>query len=168
MAFVLAVGGDMRPADARSPQEYQVKAAFVLNFLRLTTWPDQGLTHDAAIRVCTVGTNRFDGALRQVLKNAEDAARYTFLENVTPGQALACRAVFLFDDALEKHPDLFRVLHGRGILSISETEGWARKGSIINLTTVGRRVRFEVNVGAARSAGLILDSSILRLGKIVE
>ena len=53
------------------------------------------------------------------------------------------------------------------ILTIGETPGFAARGGIINLTLEDNKVRFEVNIGAAKQANLNISSRLLALAKIV-
>ena len=53
------------------------------------------------------------------------------------------------------------------ILTIGETTGFASRGGIINLTLEGKRVRFEVNIEAAKQANLNISSRLLALARIV-
>ncbi len=54
------------------------------------------------------------------------------------------------------------------LLTISDIEGFAGGGGIIGLFLAERRVRFAINVGAARIAGLRISSQLLKLGRLVS
>jgi hypothetical protein len=58
---------------------------------------------------------------------------------------------------------IMRALQGTSILSIGDTTGFARQGVIINFYLEQKRVRFEVNAAAARQAGLVISSKLLKL-----
>ena len=49
---------------------------------------------------------------------------------------------------------IVRSLKGSSTLTVGETEGFAVRGGIINLTVEGNKVHFEVNLLAAERAGL--------------
>ena len=50
---------------------------------------------------------------------------------------------------------------------MGETEAFARQGEIVNFITVDNKVRYEINVEAAKRAHLDISSKLLRLAKIV-
>jgi hypothetical protein len=50
-------------AYASPPAEYQLKAAYMLNFARFIEWPVQRLPPGAPLRVCVLGQDPFHGAL---------------------------------------------------------------------------------------------------------
>jgi hypothetical protein len=57
---------------------------------------------------------------------------------------------------------------GRGILTIGETEGFTEWGGVINFFEELNRLRFKVNLAAARREGLKMSSQILVSAQIVE
>jgi hypothetical protein len=58
-------------------------------------------------------------------------------------------------------------LKGMPILTIGETPGFAKRGCIINLIVEDNKVRFEVNLDAAKQADLTVSSRLLALAKII-
>ena len=54
------------------------------------------------------------------------------------------------------------------VLTVSDTNGFAHQGVIINLIKVDNKIRFEINPAAAERAGLKISSHLLRLARIVE
>jgi hypothetical protein len=47
-------------------------------------------------------------------------------------------------------------------------EGFARQGGVIGFRLDGNKVRFDVNVEAARQSGLRISSKLLRLARVVR
>jgi hypothetical protein len=58
-------------------------------------------------------------------------------------------------------------LNQQGVLTIGEAPGFAREGAV-GLVTIGRQTRFEINTQAARSAGVVLSSQLLRLAIAIK
>jgi len=54
------------------------------------------------------------------------------------------------------------------VLTVGDTDGFARDGVAINLYTFDNRVRIEVNSTAAARAGVRLSANLMRLARIVE
>src|SRR5579864_9332986 len=57
---------------------------------------------------------------------------------------------------------------GSSILTVGESQGFAARGGIINLTVEGDTVHFEVNQTAAERARLKISSKVLSMAKIVK
>ena len=55
-----------------------------------------------------------------------------------------------------------------GVLTVGDTVGYARRGVVINLVVEDGKVRFNVNVDAARQGRLKLSSKLLKLASIVR
>jgi hypothetical protein len=50
------------------PNEYQVKAAYLLNFARFVEWPPAALPASSPLDIVIVGVDSFGGALEEVLR----------------------------------------------------------------------------------------------------
>jgi len=53
------------------------------------------------------------------------------------------------------------------VLTVGETVDFLEVGGIINFIVEEKKIRFEINVAAARKAGLKVRSKLLRLAKRV-
>jgi hypothetical protein len=63
--------------------------------------------------------------------------------------------------------EIFRLVKGLPILTIGESPNFAHRGGIINFIVVDDKIRFEVNVEAAKQADISISSRLLALAKIV-
>lgn len=150
-----------------APTEADVKAAFAFNFMRFTTWPETAFDDPAAPLV--VG----------VMAAPDILARLTVLAQ---GQTIRGRAVqvrpvpahdpptglhMLYLGAAGQAAALAPGLRGRPVLTVSDRPDFIRQGGMIGLVPVERRVRFEINLGAARQAGLKLSARLLNLATVV-
>ena len=64
--------------------------------------------------------------------------------------------------------EVLQLLKGTSVLTIAETPGFSKQGGIINFVLEDSKVRFEVNIDAAKHAGLNISSRLLSLAKIVQ
>lgn len=64
--------------------------------------------------------------------------------------------------------EIFSELDGRPVLTVSDIENFAHKWGIINFTTAGNRVGFEINTEAAKRAHLCVSSRLLRVARVVD
>ncbi len=63
---------------------------------------------------------------------------------------------------------VFRQTRGKPILTISDTNGYGGKGSILNLVVMDDYVRFEGNQGALQASGLKISSLVLSSAVVVH
>ena len=62
---------------------------------------------------------------------------------------------------------ILKVLRGMPVLAVGDMPNFAHSGGIINLKTVRNKVRFEINIGAAKRAQLKFSSKLLRRAESV-
>jgi YfiR/HmsC-like len=145
-----------------------VKAAYLANFAKFVEWPPGAVTDDSPIPVCVAGQDPFGPALDAAL-SGESVDRHRLVARRISGMrdVDGCRILFvssnegLIDSVLasaERMP----------ILTVSDSPGFLRRGGMIEFVLGANRVRFEINLDAARTAGLNLSSELLRVATSVR
>jgi len=168
----IVLRGDSCAAEPRTsaPTEYQVKAAFVYNFIKFVEWPDGGrggkLPEDA-VSLCVLG-GLPDKASFEALDGQEIAGKRLSVEFLAASEeARDCAVLFLPSGASKRLPDVLEVLKGRPVLTIGDTDGYARRGVMINMYLENKRVRFEINAESAGAAGLRISAKLFSLAGTV-
>ena len=148
--------------------EYDVKAAFLLNFVRFVDWSDRmrGDT-DKELILGIAGEDRFGNALN-LIRGAKVKSRTLVIKNVVDSNSLInCDILFISASEKDRLPTLMAALKDLPILTVSEIEGFAQRGGIINFITVEKKIRFEINPDAAKQVGIHISSQLLQLARIV-
>ena len=148
-------------------QEYKAKANFFFNFARFTTWPRDVLAEGDRLQFCILGTDPFGLFLDVLAIRKVKGHEIDLLRLKSNDQAQHCHLLFLATDAVTEEGRVPAELSRRGLFVVADTPGLARRGAIANLQHENGDVRFEINVGAARNAALILDTQLLRLGRLI-
>ena len=158
----------LAPTVSRAISEYQVKAAFLLNFGKYVEWPAAALAHDA-LAICVLGSDPFGSALDQTLAGRRVGSRRVKARRVADvSAAQGCNILFVSRAKPARLDAVLTGLEGQPILLVGEQERFASKGGIINFVEVNQKIRFEINESAARRAGLKISSKLLKLATIVE
>jgi hypothetical protein len=162
-------GAPLGAAAAAEPsREYLIKAAFLYNFAKFTRWPADSFSDGSTpLRVCVFGEDPFGVALESIadktIRGREVSVRR--IESVEVGTA--CHLLFISASEAARLPGILDSLRGRPVLTIADMPGFARSGGIINLkTNQNEKIRFEINVGIAKRAGLRFSSKLLKLAEI--
>ncbi len=170
LSGVLSIAGARRvSAQANSPSEYQVKAAFLFHFAQFVDWPPGAFKEaDSPLTYCTVGEDPFHGALDASLNGktiGSRSARVQHFKRVAEIQG--CQVLFI--GALERKsiPAALAGLRESPILTVGETENFAREGGIIGFFLEDNKVRFDINLVAAQRAKLQISARLLTLAKTV-
>ncbi len=148
--------------------EYQVKAAFLLNYTKFTEWPPTAFAAPGApISICVLADNEFDRALEQMIEGEIVAGRRVALQRIKQAPApKSCQVLFLSSSAKADSAILASV--GPGVLTVGEGESFLREGGMVAFVIENRRVRFDINQTKAEKAGLKLSSRLLSVARSVE
>jgi hypothetical protein len=156
------------PATAQF-DDRQVKAAFVLNFLKFVTWPVAPAAPDGPIEVVVLGEDDLARAITQASAGQQIAGRAIAVRSVRKTGDIGAAPHLLFIGASERDrlPVLLRQLEGRPVLTVGDATGYGTAGVVLNFYSSDSRIRFEANTTAAARAGLQISSHLLRLARIV-
>ena len=162
-AAALAAGG-ARAADSR--EQARVKAAFVLNFMKFTTWPEPRTADARTLTLCATDGHPLAGQLHE-LEGREVRDLQVRVVHRTADDSPPCDVIFVtrIDDATLNA--LRSEVAARPILTISDQTGFLEQGGMIEIKLVDGRTRFDINLLAARAAGLTLSSQLLQLAERV-
>jgi hypothetical protein len=157
--------GEATRADSR-----HVKALFVVNFLGFAEWPAARLhASPGRLVVAVLGDPEFAALVAEAAAGRSVNGRTISVEAVdSPELAIDAHLVFIAGSQSRRLPAVLRTVAVAGVLTVGDTEGFARDGVAINLYELDNRVRIEVNSTAAARAGLHLSANLMRLARIVE
>jgi hypothetical protein len=162
----LAVGL-LLPSLSWAVSEYQVKAAFLLNFGKYVEWPSASVGD--AIDICVLGRDPFGSTLDETLAGHTVDGRQVKPRRLSDvSQARGCNILFVSRAAQAPVDAVLSRLAGAPVLLVGEQNHFARQGGMINFVEVDNKVRFEINEAAAKKAGLKISSQLLKLATIVE
>lgn len=155
---------------AREGEEYAVKAAFVLNFAKLTSWPAAAFADSPeTTNFCLVGDDDLLAMAFQSIDNKQVGERMLQVRSITTASDCRGCEILFVSNGIDR-ATLLRFLtavQDRPVLIIGETADFARIGGIINFITKNGRLHFEINPREAERHGLKISSRILQLATIV-
>ncbi|MEK6707127.1 MAG: YfiR family protein [Bdellovibrionota bacterium] len=165
-------------------REYQIKAAFLYNFVKFTDWPGEPaadsnepntVDSNEPITIGIIGEDPFGNAFEPVknerikgrkivlkrFKGLEESKQSSEqIENVKK-----CHLLFICRSQKEQLGEIIDVVKDRPVLTVADMGGFLESGGVINFILEEKKVRFEINLTAARHAGLRISSRLLRLAK---
>lgn len=154
-------------AYASPPAEYQLKAAYMLNFARFIDWPVQRLPPGAPLRVCVLGQDPFHGALvaleGRVVQGHEVQVRQ--LDGLEP--ASDCHMLFVAESEQRRVAAVLHQVANKGVLTISDMDGFVPQGGSIGFVLEDNRVRFNIHQGVLLRDNLRASAQLLKLGRQV-
>ena len=152
-------------AEARRASEYDLKAAFLLNFTHFVEWPPESFARaDSPFELCVLGADPFDGVLDDLVRG-ESAATHPIVVRriVQPADGGGCHLVFLAGREDAAHlADVPGVREGT-VLAIGESDDFLAKGGFIRFLLQEGRIRLQVSTTALAATKLHVSSKLLRL-----
>ena len=168
LAFACASAA-AQPAGAEVNREQQVKAAYLYNFARFTTWPASKLARpDDPIRFCVQRGDPLAAAMHEALDGKSIDEHPTQVLELTDAQAMrTCHLAYL-----GKRPGLqldaeLQALDNAEVVTVHEGES-ARTAGIVRLFIEDNRLRFEINMAAAERSHIGLSARLLGLARVVR
>ena len=149
--------------------EYELKAAFVLNFASLVHWPDGALEEATTLEVAVMA-NTDPYALIERALDGRSAGGHPVRSRraVSLNELGGAHIVFVTRASGVGAADVVSATRGKSVLLIGESTDFAQRGGAINFYTEDRKIRFEVNPQAAKEAGIQISSRLLSVAKILE
>ncbi len=153
----------------KTPGEYELKAAFLYNFISFTEWPDTAFENvSSPIIIGVFGKDPFGSTLEAVmtgerLKNRPLIVwRINRIEDIT-----RCHILFISSSESNHMDDILRRLNTQPVLTVSDMPGFAEAGGAVAFSTA-ERIRLTINPAAVQSAHLTLSAKLLRLARLVN
>ena len=165
VVLLLSVMPDMTAARQR-PLEYDVKAAFVLNFVRYVEWPASHRT--PPLRLCTLETNPFGTRLQTVVGGEQwEGAGIDVRVVADMRRSVDCHLLYVAEGVTDRFANGISALSGLPVLTVGEHDRFLERGGMIRLFVEDNKIRFSINQKAAETVGLLISSRLLRLARTV-
>lgn len=170
LAFCLSIALLHEAAPQQSPtSEYDLKSAYILNFIKFTDWPgNSAFVKNDRIVIGIVGSDPFGKSTKTIegvvaRDRVIEVVRFPNVKSIG-----ACDVLFVPASEFESLDSILDAIKGKSILTIGEHDGFVKKGGIINLYIEEKRVRFEINTDNAAAAGFKIRSQVMALAKVVR
>ncbi|HOK66788.1 MAG TPA: YfiR family protein [Anaerohalosphaeraceae bacterium] len=176
--------------------EYQVKAAFIYNFMKFTDWPPEKMENGGAgdsspppMQIGIVGENPFGKAFEPLMdkKIKERPLKLVFIpgmaayaKKVSDKQAAfeqywheqgekirSCHVLFYCNSEKNWLAEHLQQVQTLPILTVGEVEGFLNFKGIIVFVKEENKVRFEIHLTQAEKQGLKISSQLLKLARRV-
>lgn len=150
--------------------EAELKASFILSFARYTTWPAETLAANTGeLALCFLGArDELYEALSE--KQGKPIQQMTLrFRAVTRGDTLrSCHILVFSDSEAERAEPVLTRLSGQPVLTINGAGRFLDVGGIIGIFPENNKLRFDINLAAARQSGLTISSNLLKLARTVR
>lgn len=154
----------------QTASEYEVKAAFLVNFAKYVEWPASVFSSPVSpVRLCILGQDPFGATLNELVDKSAGTMRSLAVERVPTAEAAGdCQIVYVDREyRWEIHRDL-ALLRDKPVLTVGESRDFIDAGGVVAFRVEEGRVRLTISLPASRQSQLKISSRLLGLAKVVE
>lgn len=151
-------------------REYQLKAAFLFNFTQFVVWPKETFSDEhKSIVVAILGDDPFGRDLDDAVRgeNVDNRSivvrRYRRVEQID-----VCHVLFISSSESQQMDQIVARLKNRSILTVSDFDSSGRRGGMVRFVPENNHIKLRIDVAAAKAAGLVVSSKLLRVAEIVN
>ena len=150
--------------------DYEVKAAFLLNFPNYVQWPNAVFADTTTpIVIGFSSESKVHEALVKIIKIRPPQNRAIVTKVIaTDAESTRCHIFFVSESDLPRFQNLLKNLENTNVLSVGENDDFLNRGGIINLALRDRKIALEVNLTAAHKANIKISSKLLRVAAVVK
>lgn len=191
----LSVISQSIPLAAAQKTEYDIKAAFIYNFIKFIDWSESKHASQSStnkkepIRIGVLGKNPFGSAFEPII-NKEIQGRkiqlvefksfhdfclgYSSKEKAMEAYQEAyfetlrrCEILFICDTEKDYRQELLLMVSGHAVVTLSDLDGFIENGGMIGFLVENNKVRFEINLDNVHKENVKIGSQLLGLAKRV-
>ena len=167
--FILFASSPGVSAQPQRPSEYEVKAAYLLNFLKFVQWPPFPASGENSIPICVLGRDPFGDTLDKIVSGQQIEGKNVVSKRITtPADVDSCRVLFIDSSETNRLMSTIAALDATPVLTVSEIPDFVSQGGIIQFVLKDGRVRFEINLMRAQRLGLMVSSQMLNVAAAVR
>jgi hypothetical protein len=149
--------------------ERDIKAALLVKVAQFVEWPSDAFGGaDAPLTMAILGQDPFGEKLEESLRGVLVAGRPVRLTRCrTVAESAGCHVLFVAAANPAGMAEVLKQVAGKPVLTVGDAAGFASDGGMVNFIKDEGRVRLEVNVAAARKAGLRLSAKLVQVARVV-
>jgi hypothetical protein len=153
--------------DQAATMEHRVKAVFLFKFFSFVEWPLEALPASSdSVVIGVLGSSPLLAPL-QSLQGQETSGRQLVVRTFASlAEMESCHILYVSPALVDELPADPHSLLRPGILTVGEERDFLHRGGIVAFFVEEERVRFEINLEAARKANLKISSQLLSLARI--
>jgi len=157
-------------AQETEQREYQIKAAFLYNFVKFIDWPAPAFADAASPIVIGISCpGSVDTQLGAIVKDRKVNGREVVVRNIVRAEdAATLQVLFICSANQARFTQLKAAIGGTAVVTVGESDGFLAAGGMINFVVVDDRIRFEINADVADRAGIKISAQLQKLALAVR
>jgi len=150
--------------------EPNIKATLIYNFTKFVYWNDPSSNSKLKqIKIKVIGADPIVELVEYFAKKNSDELELV-VKKVKPNKfnVSDCQLLYIGKSEEQRLPEIIKQVEGTNILTVSDMEGFARRGGMIGFVVENNKMKIEINIDTATKAGLKINAKLLEIAKIVK
>jgi hypothetical protein len=168
ICFVLVFITGMCPVlPSVTGNEYNIKAMFVLNFIKYIDWPSESAT--GFFRIGIAGKSDMYEALKGMTSNINsiNETKQILIEEINDESKDGFKIIVISKSENNHIDEWIKRYKNKGVLLISD-EYKGHSPTVINLLNLNNKIRFELDMSSAHDQGIRISSKLIELAMTVK
>jgi hypothetical protein len=162
--LVMLIG--VTTVNAQERPTHEIHAAMLYNFIKYVQWPDEGAGGEFVVGV--IGEDNVFNTLKQWYDGKpKGTKKYVIKKLGSSLDASTCHVVYVGKARSKEFENVKNSVTGKSILTITDGNGLAEKGSCINFKIVDGKLRFELNQGVVSSSNLKVSGQLSSMAILI-
>lgn len=146
--------------------EVSLRAAYLSRFAQFIEWPAE--KQSGPVVLCIAGGGRLFDEASAFAESEAEAARPLRTRAISNGEPIDACHVLYVPPSQRQLDRYLATAAARHVLTVGDGLEFLDAGGAVSLRVVDRRLRFDVDLGNLRRAGLRASSRLLRLAAIIR
>lgn len=148
---------------------YDVEAAYLYNFGKFVQWPSLPDSNSQPFSICILGQDNFGKKLDDLVAGENIQGRKIVARRLSSVEDMdQCQIIFIGLSEDNRLARDLEALQDKPVLTVSNLPDFLERGGAIQFLIQNNRVRFAVDLPAAKRARLELSSELLKVAAYVK
>lgn len=152
-------------AQAELTREYQLKAAYLLNFARFIYWPEEIIVSADNFNICVIGGNPFGDSLDRLSNKKIKNKKIKVIYPEVYREEDQCHIVYISKIKNIHHKEIINQIGSNVVLTVSDIDGFASDGGMIGFVRIKNKIKFEINVDKSIKSNIKYRSQLLEVAE---
>jgi hypothetical protein len=161
----------VRPPGMQKP-DYEIKAGLIAKFVDYCKWPPASPAEnsDTPFTIGAFEKNELVSYLKERLETRKIKGKKTEIVIISGDEEIKkCHLLYISKIPGKRLEEILTAVGSQPILTVADSQDYAEKGVMINMFKKDRKIRFNVNLAAARENHLVLSARFLKYAvKIIK
>jgi len=165
--FVFGISFFSHSIAEENPLEYKIKAAYLYNFTKFISWPEN---ESETFNICLVGKDPFGSIINPIEKRTVKSKPIRLFRLETAADTQHCQIVYL--SSLTRKPvtlaGILTIASLTPSLTVGELKSFTQSGGMIAFFQKQGKVKLHINLKVLRNSGLDISAKLLEVAEVYE